>query len=525
MHQGRALGGSSAINAHVFVPPSKFSIDAWGTLGNREWNWATLQGCYAKTYSVHPTDSGQKEWLGHQWDSAASGPLKTSFPGKKDDPIRKAWSDTFQSLGYHMDDDPFVGSSPGAFSCLASIDGDRKERSYAATAFYLPAKNRQNLHVKTGVLVEKINFDTNTTPLRAAGVRYKVNGHTMTVNARTEVILAAGALQSPKLLELSGIGSVKRLASHCIEVLIDNSNVGENLQDHVVCSVGFQAKDHLETLDDLVRQDQKAIGQAMNEYSSLKSGPLTSVGVGSYAYLPLMEFLSPNGATSLKELLRQSCENTAGSTKLETLYHDIARTTLEDEQDSSGAFLAVATQTILPADPSSGDGPLGPSPGKFITVGTMLSQPLSRGSVHITSADASVAPAIDPRYFSHPLDIEILARHMLYIKTIASTPPFSDLLEQPLRERDPKSRFANLEAAKAYLRSGAISMWHVTSTCSMLPEEEGGVVDEQLVVHGTQNLRIVDASIMPLIPRANVQSTVYAVAQRAAELLKTRYAI
>ena len=338
-------------------------------------------------------------------------------------------------------------------------------------------------------------------------------------------MLAAGVLQSPKMLQLSGIGPEQLLKSNGISVRIDNSHVGENLQDHVVCSIGYEAKDSVPTLDDLIRQDPKSIEAAMGEYMQTRTGPMISTGVASYAYLPVNEFLSEAGQMSLEKLLDQYApESPEASNSSASLYYDIMKSTLRSKEDASGSFLTIATQIILPCAPDS-ELLIRPVAGKFITLGTMLSQPLSRGRVQIVSANASDAPLIDPNYLSHPLDVEIFARHMRYLDTIASTAPFKSLLKEGGRLLDPKARFASLDEAKDYLRASSISMWHPAGTCSMLPEEKGGVVDSSLLVYGTRNLRVVDASVFPLIPRANIQSTVYAVAERAADSIKARHGL
>ena len=121
--------------------------------------------------------------------------------------------------------------------------------------------------------------------------------------------------------------------------------------------------------------------------------------------------------------------------------------------------------------------------------------------------------------------MEVFARHVQYLETVATLTPFKSLLKDGGRRHDPNSYLKDLEAAKDYIRTSAISMWHCAGTCSMMPREKGGVVDDHLVVYGTSNLRIVDSSIIPLIPRANIQSTVYAVAERAADLIKARHGL
>jgi choline dehydrogenase-like flavoprotein len=165
--------------------------------------------------------------------------------------------------------------------------------------------------------------------------------------------------------------------------------------------------------------------------------------------------------------------------------------------------------------------PKEPLPGKFIAIGSLLSQPLSRGSVHSSSGDPDAKPLIDPKLVSHPFDLELLAHQMSYIPQIAEMEPLKPtIFKEGGRRWDPKSNFKTLDDVKDFVRTSGASMWHPTSTCSMLPKDLGGVVNERLLVYGTSNLRVVDASIMPLIPVANIQSSVYAVAERASDIIK-----
>ena len=518
------------MNAHVFVPPTKTVVNAWGTLGNPGWNWKTMESYYAKTYSLEAPEPALQEHLGISWmnknHAFPSGRIRTSYTGSLKDSIPRAWGDTFKALGYSMTTNPFAGGASGAFSCLASIDPVKKERSYAATAYYAPASDRQNLHVLTNCTVQKILIEVNGSDKYATGVQYLQDGKTVLAKARKEVILAAGALNSPKMLEQSGVGNATLLRAHGVDVLVDNPRVGENLQDHIVCSIGYEAADEVNTLDDLVRQDPKAVEAAMGEYLTSKTGPLTSVGVESYAYLPVMEYLTENGQTELNSLLdkytptENDLQNPATAS-----YYNAVKSILKSKEESSGSYLTVATQSVLPTDPKHEDSPTGPVAGKFITLGTMLSHPLSRGSVHINSSNPGEAPVVQPRYLHHPLDMEVFARHMHYLETIAASKPFQSVLKENGRRRDPRSRLDSPEAAKDYIRSSAISMWHFVGTCSMMPKEKGGVVDEQLLVYGVSNLRVVDASVIPLIPRANIQSSVYAVAERAADLIKAKHGL
>ncbi|KAK3293014.1 aryl-alcohol dehydrogenase [Chaetomium fimeti] len=533
VNQGKALGGSSSINARVFVPPTKTLVDAWETLGNQGWTWDALRPYLARAYTSPEVDKSLEKAMGiGEWTSRENdtprGPIQTSFPGSASHPIREAWAETFKMNGLAMAHDPFLESSVGGFSCLASIDPATKERSNATTAYYHPNKNRENLCVLTSARVMKIDFDMALppAPIRATAVQYEQDGELRTVAVAKEVILAAGAFQSPKVLELSGIGDAQLLAQHGIDVVQDLPGVGENLQDHVVSSISYRARDDLETLDALARQEPDAIGQAMQQYTSNRSGPLTSVGVYTYAYLSL----PAQDQQQLRELLgsnpppdeSSSSSSSSGSQPpLARALHDIGEKMLLDPQTPSGAYLSIMSQAPRPDVPNSGY-PADPAvPGKFFTIAAMLSHPFSRGSVHIQSRDPLVDPAIDPRYLSHPLDEEVLARHMLHIETIATSPPLARLLQQPLARRDPASHLAaDLDAAKRYLRAKSTSMWHPAGSCAMMPRALGGVVDARLRVYGVSNLRVVDSSAIPLISTANLQATVYAFAERAADLIK-----
>ncbi|KAI1502603.1 putative glucose-methanol-choline oxidoreductase [Biscogniauxia marginata] len=526
--QGKALGGSTAINAHVFVPPAKSLVDAWGTLGNEGWNWDTLKSYFAKCYTSPPVDKVLNKELGiDEWTSKSDtkGPIQTSFSGDSSHPIREAWANTFKASGYSMASDPFLDESVGAFSCFASIYLSKKERSYATSGYYDPVRDRKNLRVITNAFVEKIVFEktlleTGDEATHATGVRYKCNGETKTVSCTKEVILSAGVLQSPKVLELSGIGDAELLKSHRIPLVENLSAIGENLHDHLLCSISYEAVDDLDTLDDLVRQDPEAITEAVQEYTTNQTGLLTSVGVNTYAYLPILG----EDHEGIKKLLDQN-RPPPGIRSEEVrarAYYEVAEKTLLNPKEPSGAYLSALAQHILPVATDSAIPP-GPVLGKFLSIGLMLSQPLSRGSVHIRSSAPSTTPIIDPRYLSNPIDIEVMARHMRYIDTIAASSPLSKLLKKPLSRRDPASNFIDIEDAKKYLQASSISMWHLAGTCAMLPKEKGGVVDNELKVYGVRNLRVVDSSAIPLVSTANLQATVYAFAERAADLIKKAY--
>lgn len=517
----------------MFVPPAESLVDSWEALGNKGWNHKTLKQYFAKSYTSPPVDKATEKALGIEaWSTrndVAKGPIQTSFSGDPSHPIREAWTETFRNRGHHMAGDPFLDGSIGAFSCLASIDRVTRERSYATTAYYNHIKGRDNLHVTTDATVEKVLFEREEDSTRTTGIQYKHDGETKVVTASKEVILAAGVFGTPKILELSGVGSADLLKSHGIDVVQDLPAVGENLHDHVICYTGFQAVDDLDTLDPMIRQEPAALQQAVQEYATAGTGPLSSCGVYTYAYLPVLEtttLTTPGGSIdTVKTLLEQHrpAEADTPARARAQAYHDVTARTLLDPAQPSAAYLSALAQITIPLDANTPTPPAA-LPGRFVTIGTMLSQPLSRGTSHIRPPDAAAPPAIDPKYLSHPVDMEVMARHILQVRGIAGSSPLSRPLHEPLTHRDAEAGdVRDVEGAKGYARASVVSMWHLAGTCAMLPREKGGVVDGKLGVYGVGGLRVVDASAIPLVSTANLQATVYAFAERAADMVKEKW--
>lgn len=260
--QGRVLGGSSAINAEVFVPPSATGFDTWESLGNSGWGWSNVAPYFRKAYTLNPPSEALGKHLDIDWidegTRGADGPIQASFTSVTQDPLGRAWNTTFRELGFSVTQDPYNGHGVGAWSTPASVDPATSTRSYAASAYLAPVRGRPNLHVVTGATVSQILLQGTN----AAGVVFqrKDDGtEEHQVRAAREVILAAGAYQSPKLLELSGIGNKLVLEKHGIPTRVENSNVGENLQDHLMTGISFEAADGVMTGDCLLRQEPEFV--------------------------------------------------------------------------------------------------------------------------------------------------------------------------------------------------------------------------------------------------------------------------
>lgn len=524
---GKVLGGSSAINLGMVIYPSKSGFDSWERLGNPGWGWETMAPYFRKFHTF--TEPARKElheelMLDYLVKDAQgdSGPVQVSFGGGDwFPPFSKAWPRAFKALNQELTGDPISGLANGAFSNPATIDPVTKERSHAASAYYHnKARKRPNLRVLTEALVEKVLLEKQLDgTVKATGVQFTArDGQRRRTLAKHEVILAAGALKTPQLLELSGIGSTELLAQHGIDCFVDNANVGENLQDHGFVPFSWEVQDPLTSGDQL--RDPAVQQAAMAAYQSAAAGPLSICPLSS-AFLPLLN--QDLSQTSLSGLLSRHLDDPGLPAHLRAQY-DVLRAQLSSPDDASGQYTLAPFQLLPDAGPSP-TGVFGMSaPGFYASIVSVLNHPFSRGRIHIKSADPTTAPLFDPRTMSHPLDLELHARHTMLLERLRATSPLAELFkENGRRIHNGGKAVETLEEAREAVKNGYIPHYHVCGTAAMMPREAGGVVDARLRVYGTRGLRVVDASVFPLIPRGNIQSDVYAVAERAADVLKEEW--
>lgn len=398
--QGRVLGGSSAINSFLFVPTSKNNVQAWEKLGNKGWSYDAFDKALKKAFTLHETSSGIAN---------GDGPLQVTV-SEPTTVLQKAWIDAMESIGFPRSD-PFSGQVCGAVIAPESIDPATKQRSYATNAYLYPVRGRPNLTVLTEATVTKVLLDKPSAgnDARARGVQYtSKDGSSRTVNARKEVIISAGAINSPRLLELSGIGGAKRLQDLGVDVVVDNPHVGENLQNHAFTGVAFEVNDDVDTIDAFFRQEPEAVAAAMQDYTTQGTGPMSTCNMITSAHLPLPEFHTKDGRNELEQLLAtlspdDDAQRSAPTTPAFAAAHqDFVRSILTDRQQPLGFY--VMGPAFVPFEAPTPDYR---APGKWISVAVEISHPLSRGSVHITSAapehvGSDEGVCVDPRYLSHP---------------------------------------------------------------------------------------------------------------------------
>ncbi|KAF7942608.1 uncharacterized protein EAE97_006062 [Botrytis byssoidea] len=375
----------------------------------------------------------------------------------------------------------------------------KKTRSNSRTAYWNSASNRTDLHLLTGQQVTKLITKVNNDGVAIIGVEYAAgsNFSRSTVIAAKEVILAAGAIHSPRLLQLSGIGSSPLLEQFDIETVVHLPGVGANFQDHPLLRAST-------TLDIYLSANNLTSNATFNAemlalYRHNRTGPYSIEGGGAYAFI---------GTRSFTNTTSQIVSSASSITPASYLPSDVDSTILAGYE---------AQYKILTRDLASNKMPI----MEFIFGGgpvfSGLQHPFSRGSVAITSADPFTSPSANPGFLTHQTDLLLLSAATKYARRIINTPIFAPL--SPV-ETVPGPSVQTDADFEAWVRSTIGTTFHPSGTTSMMKRHYGGVVDSNYKVYGVNNLRVVDAGTFPMIQSAHLQVTVYAMAERASDAIK-----
>ncbi|KAI0315855.1 alcohol oxidase [Amylostereum chailletii] len=513
--RGRVLGGSSAINAPLWQRASARDYDNWGApFGNDRagWSFAGLLPYFEKTENwTRPPLVLPGQTLPHALVQAhgTRGPLEISYNNFYPEPVVPGIA-AINALGIPTNSDPDLGMGTNATLGARTVSAASGLRSYAASAYFAPNARRPNLLILTEAVASKVDLESEGALVRATGVRYIVNGTTYGARAAREVVLSAGSFQSPQLLELSGIGNASRLESVGIEAVVDLPGVGENLQDHTLTASDFIVKPGVLTLDALSFNATFSAEQTAL-FAHNRTGALT-YSSPAWSTLPLASFLSPSNLSSL--LSSASASTFSSSTNATTLrdvqYRLLARE-INDTSVGWGEFTLIPSGGLAsPARPNV----------SYISPIFLNFHPFSRGSVHINTTDPAAPPLIDPNYFGHPLDLAVAAYGAQFVRRWAGTAPLADLVDAL---NAPNATVESFEEFERFAVSNVQPGLHYFGTAAMAARELGGVVDDALKVWGTANLRVVDASVLPATVGAAMQATVYAVAEKGADMIKASW--
>ncbi|KAI6517476.1 hypothetical protein MCOR06_006193 [Pyricularia oryzae] len=487
-HQGKGIGGTSIINGMNYIRAEKAEIDALEKLGNPGWNWNTLFPYYKRNerFTV-PSEAQTKAGIKYKAENrGGDGPVRTGFPFDTANStygvqIRQTWA----NVGLPDNQDSSGGDVHGVSSNPLTIDRDAHMRWDAARAYWIPAEGRANLKMIRGT-ARKIVWRTGTSgAVQASGVEYlTAAGEAVVVDARREVVLSAGSLRSPAILEASGVGNPRVLQPLGINVTVNLPGVGENLQEQPNTSLNYVLRASLTgqnvmqayaTAADVFGSSTRAVAAA------------TLANITTYAKLAVDASGGPTfvNQTAVEVLMR--------------VQHDL----LFNQNVTAAEYLTFVRQ------------------GGSLSLNFWWLYPFSRGSVHLSRdslADASVVaqPTIDPRLNMVPFDVTAQGMVAKLADKFSETSPIKDI----------KTSRGGLGANPTntqwedFARSGTAVNSHNLGTASMMKRELGGVVDPELKVYGTRNVRVVDMSIFPLQFSGHPQSTLYAVAERAAEIIK-----
>ncbi|KAF8492466.1 GMC oxidoreductase [Gautieria morchelliformis] len=515
--RGKGLGGSSGLNFACWISPPAADMDAIELLGNPGWGWESFAKYARKVETFNePTEEqvSKYHFTFNKNGRGSTGPIQVAFTDSfhtHDAPFHQ----TLRNMGIKAIHDPYSGDITGTWAANSTFDPKTFSRSYAATAFYQANENRPNLTVLTGATVARLLFADRRSPndnLTATGVEFLSGSdkpQAYVVHARKEVIVATGTIKTPQLLELSGIGRKDVLDRIGIDVKLDLPGVGENVQEHNFAGISFEFKDNVsrESLD-LLRNPEFAAQQSKlhGEHKGMHGK-----GITAFSYFPL-SVASPKEAPSVIAQASKFVEERKASGNLPAGLADQYDLQLAALRDDTLPDLEVAVMPSFFTTISA------PQPEKFYTsMVAILSHPLSRGTIHAVSKDPMQNPEIDPHAFECDFDLEMLVQHVKFVKSMMNVEPWKSLVA---REVDPGPQCTTDEAMREYIKNTHGPVWHAIGSCSMLPREKQGVVDPQLKVYGTQNLRIVDLSILPLHIAAHTQAAAYVIGEKAADLIR-----
>ncbi|KAJ9621623.1 hypothetical protein H2203_007112 [Taxawa tesnikishii (nom. ined.)] len=513
MPRGKVLGGSSAINYLMYVRGSRADYDGWRSLGNEGWGWDDLAPYFSKhqTLDSPETTPPNPQFMPHAAADkyhGTSGPIHTSF-----NDFYAPFEEDFVTAAYEVGGtgntlvDAWSGDHLGFYSSLGAVNRttDPGKRSYAATGYLRPNLGRKNLKVLTEAQATRIVLDGT----RATGIEFVHKGVRHQVSAAHEVILSAGVIQSPQLLELSGIGDPDVLRAAGVECVVENNRVGANFQDHVLGGMLFDLADGVQSMDALQGAEYAKAQQEL--YEKTNKGPYGSPGM-------LMGFVSYASLVSKEQLdatIAEIRENSLAQTDFEKAQEQVIVNQLSDPTFANIQAFCIPCQLDVSAGSDQTKFFSAPPAEKNrCSLLVCLEHPLSRGSVHIMSPDPLAPPRIDPGYFRNGADLKILAEGLKWMDRVAQQP----VLKKSLGERILPPQDASLETEEQrieYVRNHISTQYHLIGTCTM-----GEVVDDKLKVKGVEGLRVVDASVFPGHVSGNIMATTYAVAEKGADLIK-----
>jgi choline dehydrogenase len=453
--RGKVLGGSSSINGLIYIRGQHADYDGWRQLGCEGWGWDDVRPYFLRA-------ENQERGVGAH--HAVGGPLNVSDVTQTH-PVSDAVVEACVEAGLPRSADVNGADQEGVTYYQLTVKNG--QRCSAAVAYLHPAMVRANLRVETEALASRVIFEGR----RAVGIEFRQNGQVRIARAAREVILCGGAINSPQLLQLSGVGPGELLRDHGIAVVSDLPGVGDNLQDHYVIGMTWRLKPHVVSVNELTK-GARFVGETL-KYAFQRKGLLTL----SSAHIAVF------------------CKSRPDLAGPDIQFHilpatsDIEKTLKEGKQ-------------VLESQPG-------------LTIAPCQLRPESRGHIRIASPDPGVHPRITPNYLSDPLDQEVAVAALKWGRRIAEQPALAPFVDHELM---PGPGLQGDEALLAYARMAGSTIYHPVGACQM-GHGPMAVVDPQLRVRGVEGLRVVDASVMPRLVSGNTNAPTIMIAEKAADLI------
>ena len=460
--RGRALGGSSAVNGMIWVRGDPLEYDHWASLGNPGWAYADVLP-YLKRMESYAL--GDPQYRGRE------GPMHiTRYIDR--DPLSEGYHAAACQAGIPatMDYNGPVFEGIG----YLQYNTRRGRRRHTADNYLRPAMKRPNLKVATGALAQRVEFEGN----RAVGITYRQGDALHSVRVRRELLLAAGAIQSPQILELSGIGNAEVLQRAGVAVVHHAPGVGENLRDHLHVRLAFETTLNI-TLNAILRS------------------PLLRAKMGA-RWLFLGRGLMSTSSATMMAIARSRADLPRPDIKMQLHQLSMASSHYADNRNAG----SLADRMGLDAYPG-------------FSVGTYCLRPESRGSIHIRSAEASDPPRIHANYLGAEEDAHTLVAALKMIRKIAAQPALAQYI---VRETRPGTDAQSDDELLDHIRKTGQTSYHPIGTCRM-GNDKLAVVDSKLRVHGVQGLRVCDASIMPTMVASNTNAPSIMIGEKASDMV------
>ncbi|KAG7443851.1 GMC oxidoreductase [Guyanagaster necrorhizus] len=498
--RGKILGGSGAINGMYFTRPPQIEIDAWASLIGDEdyWNWDNFYNVM-KTIETFTAPTSEAESIGDiTYDASVhgtSGPFHSSYPAVQLG-FNGNWTTSCLAAGIESRQDPHGGENWGAFVSTSAINPTNWTRSYSRSAYIDPLPPRSNLHILPNATVVRINWDTSGSDIKATSVVWQEDEsdseHTITVDK--EVILSGGTVGSPHIMLLSGVGPSSVLSAAGIDVVLDLPGVGQNLQDHVGNGINWATEQ--DTMLNI--EDSDSAYSQTAEWLSFISDAI--------AYVNLTTLMGDNMTTWISTVRNEYTASEAYIPSTDSTILAGYKSTFD-----------VITETYYPSSVPQVEILLSLNAASTVTIQAALQHPLSRGQITLNSTSAFDQPLIDPGYFSHWADRDILRAAFKLVRNIAAANPIAQYLGT---ESSPGTSVSSDDDLNTWMNDNVHTDYHPLGSMSMLPEAQGGVVDKYCLVYGTSNVRVVDASIFPMSMSSHTGSPAFAIGYQGATIIR-----